>query len=85
MKRLLISLLVLACFNFFGQQPFRTWTNTKGTTMNARYLTTTSGMVKLQARNGRVASIPIAQLVAADHAYLKSIAAPGARPGHDGR
>ena len=80
MRLLLISLLILACFNSFAQQPFRTWTNTKGTTMNARYLSTASGMVKLQARNGRVASIPVSQLIEADQAYLKNIPVPGARP-----
>jgi hypothetical protein len=80
MRLLLISLLVLACFNSVAQQPFRTWTNTKGTTMNARYLTTANGMVKLQARNGRLASIPIAQLIETDQAYLKSIRVPGTRP-----
>jgi nucleoredoxin len=54
----------------WARAEFRTWTNLEGRTVEAEFEAATSGTVKLRLHDNSIRDYPIAQLSAADHAYL---------------
>jgi len=49
----------------------RTWTSTSGAKIKAAYVETSLGRVSLRGADGKVLTIPLARLVAADQAWIK--------------
>jgi hypothetical protein len=54
-----------------GQTPFRTWTSTVGTTVEARLVDRNDTEATLERKNGQLLTVPIQSLSAADQALIR--------------
>jgi len=72
--RKLFCLFGLFTVTLTAKEPIRTWTNTDGQTIEARFIDEKMDKVRIRRTDGRVFNIPLDTLSEVDQKYVKSLA-----------
>ena len=69
-----ISSILLLAVTLTAKEPIRTWTNTDGQTIEARFIDERMDKVRIRRTDGRVFNIPLDNLSEEDRKYVESLA-----------
>ena len=82
MKKL-FCLFGLLIVSLYAKEPNRTWTNTDGRTIEARFIDEKKGKVRIRRIDGRVFNIPLDNLSEENRKYVESLAVDKPSPIND--